>query len=75
MKNITFSAQEELIQNARNIASQKNVTLNDMFRAWLKSLSDSSLHSNQSESLHHLWEKTSYFKVQRKLSREEMNER
>ena len=35
MKNVTFSADEALIQAARRKAQSANRTLNDEFRAWL----------------------------------------
>ena len=35
MKNITFSADERIIDKARQHARQKNTTLNDAFRVWL----------------------------------------
>ena len=36
MKNVTFSADEALIQAARRKAQSANRTLNDEFRAWLE---------------------------------------
>lgn len=75
MKNITFSAQEELIEKARQVALQKNVTLNEMFRTWLKSLSQESRPIDTAKKLNDLWERTSYLEVGKKLTREEMNER
>ena len=35
MQNITFSAQDELITQARNLARARGTTLNVEFRAWL----------------------------------------
>ena len=75
MKNITLSAQEDLIEKARHVALQKNSTLNEMFRTWLKSLSAESQLVDGTQKLTHLWEKTSYLQMGKKLSREEMNER
>ncbi|MXZ73665.1 MAG: hypothetical protein F4207_10105 [Gemmatimonadetes bacterium] len=37
MKNITFSADEQLIKAARRRASSENTTLNEQFRLWLES--------------------------------------
>ena len=37
MKNITFSANDELIAQARELARARGVTLNDEFRVWLSS--------------------------------------
>ena len=36
MKNITLSADEDLIERARQMARQQNRTLNDAFREWLR---------------------------------------
>ncbi|MBS0449466.1 MAG: hypothetical protein JSR59_26410 [Proteobacteria bacterium] len=36
MKNITFSADEQLIEAAREQAAADNSTLNEQFRRWLK---------------------------------------
>lgn len=35
MRNITFSADERLIEEARELAHQKKTTLNEEFRHWL----------------------------------------
>lgn len=35
MKNITFSADDELIEQARQVARSQKRTLNDAFREWL----------------------------------------
>ena len=35
MKNVTLSAEEELIEQARQIARAKHTTLNQAFREWL----------------------------------------
>jgi hypothetical protein len=39
MKNITFSADEKLIANARAVATAQNRTLNEAFREWLADFS------------------------------------
>ena len=36
MKNITLSADEKLIQTARERARAEHTTLNELFRNWLK---------------------------------------
>ncbi len=74
MKNITFSAQEELIEQARKIAAQKNRTLNDLFREWLTDLNANATDNNIG-NIKKLWKRTSYLHVGKKASREEMNER
>ncbi len=75
MKNITLSAQDDLIDKARRIAANKNSSLNIMFREWLEELNNSQTSNSQEDKLKELWEKTNYVKVGKKLSREEMNER
>jgi hypothetical protein len=74
MKNITLSAREELIDRAREVASQQHRTLNDMFQEWLEEMSR---HDDRdtSDKLNDLWSHTSYLRVRKKLSRDEMNER
>ena len=37
MQNITFSAQNDLIAQARELARARGTTLNDEFRVWLRS--------------------------------------
>lgn len=36
MKNITFSADQDLIEKARSVARKQRRTLNDAFGEWLK---------------------------------------
>jgi len=38
MKNITLSADEKLIEQVRLVASERQTTLNQMFRDWLATL-------------------------------------
>ena len=40
LKNITFSAEEELIDKAREQARKEKTTLNALFRRWLKQYAD-----------------------------------
>lgn len=75
MKNITFSAQEKTIEQARQIAAQQHRTLNDLFREWLQELSKQQTSQNAEKRLQALWQKTDYLRIGKKLSREEMNER
>jgi hypothetical protein len=75
MKNITFSAQAEIIDQARKVAAKQNRTLNEMFREWLDGLSHQEKDEDVSRNLRRLWDQTGYLKTGRKLSREEMNER
>lgn len=73
MKNITFSADEHLIETAREKALLQSTTLNEQFRLWLKNYAneDAKVKRHQ-EVLHRLKGK---LKVGGKLTRDEMNER
>jgi hypothetical protein len=75
MKNITLSAPEEVIEQARIVASLKHQTLNELFREWISELSMKEHTEDHAAKLHALWGKTNYLRVGRKLSRDEMNER
>jgi len=76
MKNITLSAQEDLIEKARKVASRRHSTLNAMFREWLESISNEQTNNEDIETkLNDLWKRTGYLRVGKKLTREEMNER
>jgi len=75
MKNITFSAQEESIEQARKAALQSHRTLNEMFREWLDGLTRQGKNEDISIKLQNLWKQTNYLKVGRKLSHDDMNER
>jgi hypothetical protein len=75
MKNITLSAQDDLIDKARRVAVNRNSSLNIMFREWLEGLNNSQTQNNEEDRLKDLWKKTNYARVGKKLSREEMNER
>ncbi|MDP9049719.1 MAG: hypothetical protein M3O31_03215 [Acidobacteriota bacterium] len=72
MKNITLSADENLIAQARKAAAEQNTTLNAAFREWLEQ------YSGRERRLHafdEIMERTSYLKVDRKYTRDELNER
>jgi hypothetical protein len=75
MKNITFSAQEDKIERARKVAAQRHKSLNDLFRDWLDGISSQASDEHISQRLNSLWDHTSYLRVGKKLSRDEMNER
>ena len=72
MKNITFSAEEELIAKAREIAREEKTTLNVVFRRWLKQYAE---RKKVSEEYDMVMEKVSYARAGRKFTRDEMNER
>ena len=71
-KNITLSAEEELIKTARQKAQRENTTLNHEFRQWLEQYVHSNLKRNEYQSL---MQSLNYAKPGKKFSRDEMNER
>ena len=76
MKNITLSAQEDIIEKARKVAAEQNSTLNTLFREWLVEVSNKQTSDKDIEAkLNRLWKRTGYLRVGKKLTREEMNKR
>lgn len=73
MKNITFSADAQLIQRARERAAREGRTLNEEFRRWLAG------YSRQEEQVRRFDEVAKALRgkvrIGRKLSREHMNAR
>jgi hypothetical protein len=57
MKNITLSAQDDLIEKARRIAANRNSSLNIMFREWLEGLNNSQTQITEQDRLKDLWKK------------------
>lgn len=72
LKNITFSADEKLIEKARIVANEQNTTLNLLFREWLNQFSS---HKNSGKRYLELMKKLDYANPGRKFTRDEMNER
>jgi hypothetical protein len=72
VKNITLSAEESLIEQARKAAADQNTTLNAAFREWLLQYSGRQRWLQEFDAL---MERTKYFKVDRKYTRDELNER
>ncbi len=73
MKNITLSADESLIEAAREKARSEHTTLNEAFRVWLR---DYTRHQEQiNEAFQVMDDLRGTVKIGRKLTREEMNER
>lgn len=72
MKNVTFSADEELIEKARLLARQRKATLNALFREWLASFVE---QQDSEERLADLENRIGYARAGRPFSREEMNAR
>lgn len=78
LKNITFSADETLIREARRQAALQNTTLNALFREWLEryvAQEDAAERKRAVARYNDLMNRLSYVNAGRKFSREEMNER
>lgn len=74
MKNITLSADAELIEKARQRATTEHTTLNAQFRMWLENYVQREQKSERTiETIREL--QASIFSGGRKFSRDEMNER
>lgn len=73
MKNITLSADEELIEAARARARAEHTTLNQQFREWLKEYARKRSRMRQYDAV--VAELRGKVRVGRKLSRDETNER
>ncbi len=72
MKNITLSADEDLIERARLIAREQRRTLNDAFREWLAQFSQS---AGDSQGFDALMKRLRHVNAGRRFSRDELNER
>ncbi len=72
VKNITLSADENLIEQARKAAAEQNTTLNAAFREWLLQYSGRARWLQEYDAL---MERLKYMKSDRKYTREELNER
>jgi predicted transcriptional regulator len=72
MKNITFSADENKIELAREVARSEQRTLNDAFRDWLDWYASRRVSRAEIEAL---FTKLNYADAGRKFTRDEMNER
>ncbi len=72
LKNITLSADEELIEKARKRAQADKTTLNASFRQWLKTFANSSFKAQDYDEL---MQTLSYVKSDKKYTRDELNER
>ena len=72
LKNITFSANPELIEKARKIAEDNNSTLNAEFRRWLERYVNRTFSGSD---LRELLNRINYVVPGKKFTRDEMNER
>jgi hypothetical protein len=71
-RNITLSADETMIESARQRASAENTTLNELFRQWLAHYV---AQPAAADSYRSLMRRLSYVNSGGKFSREELNER
>jgi len=72
MRNVTFSADEDLIDQARHVAQQERKTLNDAFREWLAQYASS---RSDVARFDELMRRMKPLRAGRRFTREEMNER
>jgi predicted transcriptional regulator len=72
MKNITLSADEDLIERARSIARAQRRTLNAAFREWLAQFTQS---AGDAQGFDALMKQMQQVNAGRSFSRDEMNER
>jgi hypothetical protein len=73
MRNITLSADDILIEQARQTARAQHKTLNQAFREWLEQYART--ESDRAEEYEALMKRLAYVKAGRKFTRQEMNER
>ncbi len=72
MKNITLSADEDLIERARLIAQAQRTTLNAAFREWLEQFT---ARAGDAQSFDSLMQRLKHVDAGRRFTRDEMNER
>jgi hypothetical protein len=72
LKNITLSAEEGLIEKARDKARRERTTLNATFRQWLHQYVSRGAKTSDFDSF---MESLSYARPGKKFSRDELNER
>lgn len=72
MKNVTLSADEHLIEQARLVARAQRKTLNAVFREWLLQFTTQSGSGHEVDAL---MRRLRHVNSGRRFSRDEMNER
>jgi hypothetical protein len=72
LKNITFRAEEYLIEQARRKGKAQGTTLNAVFREWLAAFAAKSSDGDTFDALMH---SLKHLKAPRHFSRDELNER
>ena len=73
MRNITLSADERLIDAARERARAEHTTLNEQFRRWLADYAQAQQRLQRCDEV--MAQLRGQLQVGRKIGREEMNER
>ena len=73
MKNITLSAEERVIEAARDRAREERTTLNEQFRRWLAEYARQRGRMERYDQV--IQDLRGKLRVGRRLSRDEMNER
>ena len=71
MKNITLSADDQLIERARQKAAREHTTLNERFRGWLAQY----VGKGQAHGYRALVKSLKHVKAGRRFTRDEANER
>lgn len=72
VKNITLSADADLIEKARQVARSEHKTLNAAFREWLETYTSRSGNVQEFDAL---MKRLQHIRPGRRFSRDEMNER
>ena len=72
MKNVTLSADDDLIEQARAVARAQRKTLNAAFREWLR---DFVRQAGSGQEFDSVMKRLDYVNAGRHYSRDEMNER
>lgn len=72
LKNITLSAEEELICKAREKANREHTTINATFRQWLKQYVNK---NTKVLDYYHFMDQLNYAQPGRHFTREDLNER
>ena len=72
VKNVTLSADEHLIEQARSLARAQHKTLNTLFREWLHQLTT---QHGETQSYEALMQRLGHVRAGRRFSRDDMNER
>lgn len=72
MRNITLSADEDLIEQARLLAKSQHKTLNAIFREWLRQFT---AQSGGPQEFDALMKRLKHVQSGRTFARDEMNER